>query len=58
MVFGRAVERGAIKRELLPERVKSLPFDLLRHEIVTTIALVPADVLAEIVDTAFRPLVR
>ncbi|MGW5430074.1 TetR/AcrR family transcriptional regulator [Streptomyces sp. NPDC004059] len=58
VLFDRAVERGEIKREHLPERVKSLPFDLLRHEILTTFAPVPDDVLEDIVDTVFLPLVR
>ncbi|CDR09953.1 TetR/AcrR family transcriptional regulator [Streptomyces iranensis] len=57
-LFGRAVDRGEIKPELLTERVKSLPFDLLRHEILTTFAPVPDDTLEEIVDGVFLPLVR
>lgn len=57
-LFDRAVDRGEIKPERLTERVKSLPFDLLRHEILVTFAPVPDDVLEEIVDTVFLPLVR
>ncbi|MEV5747520.1 TetR/AcrR family transcriptional regulator [Actinoallomurus sp. NPDC052308] len=58
VLFDRAVDRGEIKPELLTERIKSLPFDLLRHEILTTFAPVPDHVLEEIVDTLFLPLVR
>ncbi|WP_424537053.1 TetR-like C-terminal domain-containing protein [Sphaerisporangium viridialbum] len=58
VLFDRAVERGEIKPEHLSERIKSLPFDLLRHEILTTFAPVPDRVLEEIVDTIFLPLVR
>lgn len=41
VLFGRAVDRGEIAPELLTERIKSLPFDLLRHDILTTFAPVP-----------------
>lgn len=55
VLFGRAVDRGEIAPELLTERIKSLPFDLLRHEILTTFAPVPDHALEEIVDTVFLP---
>jgi AcrR family transcriptional regulator len=58
VLFGRAVDRGEVRPELLTERVKSLPFDLLRHEILVTFAPVSDHVLEEIVDTVFLPLVR
>ncbi|WP_406010943.1 TetR/AcrR family transcriptional regulator [Streptomyces sp. NBC_00637] len=58
VLFGRAVDRGEVKAERLTERVKSLPFDLLRHEILTTCAPVPDHVIEEIVDTVFLPLTR
>ena len=58
VIFDRAVDRGEIKPEHLSERIKSLPFDLLRHEILVTFAPVPDDVLEEIVDTVFLPLVH
>ncbi|WP_328668157.1 TetR/AcrR family transcriptional regulator [Streptomyces sp. NBC_00322] len=57
-LFDRAFDRGEIKPELLTERIKSLPFDLLRHEILVTFAPVPDHVLEEIVDTVFLPLVH
>ncbi|MGR6918637.1 TetR/AcrR family transcriptional regulator [[Actinomadura] parvosata] len=58
VIFQRAAERGEIRPERLTERIKALPFDLLRHEILVTFAPVPDDVLEEIVDTVFLPLVR
>ncbi|WP_217167228.1 TetR/AcrR family transcriptional regulator [Streptomyces sp. AC512_CC834] len=57
-LFDRAVDRGEIRPELLTERIKTLPFVLLRHEILSTFAPVPDDVIEEIVDTIFLPLVR
>ncbi|MEU6348025.1 TetR/AcrR family transcriptional regulator [Streptomyces sp. NPDC047072] len=58
ILYDRAVERGEIRPERLTERVRSLPFDLLRHEILTTFAPAPDDVLEEIVDSLFLPLLR
>ncbi|WP_326595934.1 TetR/AcrR family transcriptional regulator [Streptomyces sp. NBC_01803] len=58
MLFERSVSRGEIKSDLLTERIKTLPFVLLRHEILSTFAPVPDHVLEEIIDTIFLPLVR
>ncbi|MFD6422600.1 TetR/AcrR family transcriptional regulator [Streptomyces sp. NPDC060198] len=58
VLYDRAVRRGEVRAELLTDRIRSLPFDLLRHELLTTFAPVPDDVLEEIVDTVFLPLVR
>ena len=58
VLFDRAVARGEIDPARLTERIKALPFDLLRHAILTTFASVPDHVLEEIVDTIFLPLVR
>ncbi|MGW7522521.1 TetR/AcrR family transcriptional regulator [Streptomyces sp. NPDC054783] len=58
VLFDRAVARGEVEPARLSERIKSLPFDLLRHEILTTFAPAPDHVLEEIVDTIFLPLVR
>ena len=57
-IFDRAVDRGEIQPDVLTERIKTLPFVLLRHEILSTYAPVPDHVLEEIVDTIFLPLVR
>jgi hypothetical protein len=58
VLFERAAARGEINPDHLTERIKSLPFDLLRHEILTTFAPAPDHVLEEIVDTIFLPLLR
>jgi AcrR family transcriptional regulator len=58
VLFDRAVDRGEVTPERLTERSKSLPFDLLRQEILTTFAPASDHVLEEIVDTIFLPLVR
>jgi hypothetical protein len=58
VLYDRAVARGEISPEHLTERIKSLPFDLLRHEFLTTFAPVPDHVLEEIIDTILLPLVR
>ncbi|MER7767023.1 TetR/AcrR family transcriptional regulator [Kitasatospora sp. NPDC096140] len=58
VLFDRAVARGEVEAEHLSTRIKALPFDLLRHEILTTFAPAPDHVLEEIVDTVFLPLVR
>ncbi|MFD0531902.1 TetR-like C-terminal domain-containing protein [Kitasatospora arboriphila] len=58
MLFERAAARGEIDPDRLSDRIKALPFDLLRHEILTTYAPVPDHVLEEIVDTIFLPLLR
>ncbi|MER8187553.1 TetR/AcrR family transcriptional regulator [Kitasatospora sp. NPDC094015] len=58
LLFDRAVERGEADPERLTARIRSLPFDLLRLEILTTFAPVPDAALQEIVDTVFLPLVH
>ena len=58
VLFDRALARAEVTPDRLTERVKSLPFDLLRHEFLTTFAPVPDHVLEEIVDTIFLPLLR
>jgi AcrR family transcriptional regulator len=55
-VVERAVARGELGPTPLPARVRSLPADLLRHELFMTMAAVPQDTLVEIVDDVFLPL--
>ncbi|MEV7087392.1 TetR/AcrR family transcriptional regulator [Streptomyces sp. NPDC093085] len=57
VLFDRAAGRGEIDPDRITARMKSLPFDLLRHELLTTSTPVPDAVLEEIVDTLFLPLV-
>jgi AcrR family transcriptional regulator len=54
----RATERGEIDPDRLTQRIIDLPMDLLRHELLTTLQPVPDEVILEIVDDIFLPLVR
>jgi Tetracyclin repressor-like, C-terminal domain len=56
-IMRRAVDRGEIDPTRLTARIAALPFDLLRHEILMTLAPDPPDVIREIVDNIFLPLV-
>jgi AcrR family transcriptional regulator len=57
LVLRRAAERGEIASARLTPRVIDLPFSLFRHEFVMTLRPVPDEVLREIVDDIFLPLV-
>jgi AcrR family transcriptional regulator len=58
-LLGRAVARGEAAPEALHSRVASAPTALLRNEYVTRgVPFVPDDVLTEIIDEVFLPLVR
>ena len=56
--LARAVERGEIGTGEIPPRVVSLPYDLYRHEAVMTFASMADEVIVEIVDQIWLPLVR
>lgn len=56
-VLERAEARGEIDASAIPPRVRTLPFDLLRHDLILTMRPVADAALEEIVDTAFLPLV-
>ncbi len=58
VIFSRAAERGEIDPGRVTARMRALPFDLLRQEFMMTFSPVTDDVLVEIVDTLFLPLVR
>jgi AcrR family transcriptional regulator len=53
----RAMDRGEIPNRKLPPRVISLPFDLARHELLMTLKPLDPDVILQIVDEIFLPLV-
>lgn len=57
-IMARAVERGEVDPAKLTPRVVSVPFDLLRQELLMTLKSVPDDVIVSIVDEVFMPLVR
>lgn len=57
LALARAVARGEIGDGPIPPRVLALPYDLYRHEAVMTLVSVPDEVIVEIVDQAWLPLV-
>jgi hypothetical protein len=58
-VLGRAVARGEAARESLHPRVATVAIVLLRNEFVTRgVPSAPDEVLTEIVDEVYLPLVR
>lgn len=57
-VLEQAAARGEVDTAALGARVRTLPFDLFRHEVLVTLAPVPEPVIEEIVDTIFLPLVQ
>lgn len=57
-LLDRAVQRGEVDPARLTPRVRSLPGDLLRHELLMTLKPVPRRVIEEIIDQVFLPLVR
>ena len=56
-VFRRAHERGEIDLDTIPRAVLTMPFDLMRHDLLMTLKPVPQDRIAVIVDDLFMPLV-
>jgi AcrR family transcriptional regulator len=54
----RAVARGEIGAGKIPARVIALPYDLYRHEAIMSLASMPDEVLVEILDQVWLPLVR
>ena len=57
-IVSRAVERGELADRPYPPRVVDLPFDLYRHEVFMTMKPVPDDVIHEIIDEVWLPLLR
>jgi len=56
-IVARAVARGELSDTRRPKRVVNLPFDLFRHELLITQRAIPDDVIEEIVDDIWLPLV-
>jgi AcrR family transcriptional regulator len=56
-IFRRAADRGEIPTADVGRRVMDLPGNLLRHEVLMTLAPVPESTILEIVDDVFLPLV-
>jgi len=57
-ILQRAVARGEIDAERLTPRIRALPGDLLRHELLMTLKPAGPGTITEIVDEVFLPLVR
>ena len=58
VILRRAGERGEVDLDRITPRVAMLPFDLFRHEVLTSSAPIPAATVTEIIDDVFLPLVR
>ena len=56
-VYRRAHERGEIDLDRIPRVVLTMPFDLMRHDILMTYKPIPDERILEIVDDLFLPLV-
>jgi AcrR family transcriptional regulator len=56
-LFQRAAVRGEINLEATPPAVLTMPFDLMRHDMLLTLKPVPPERVAAIVDDLFMPLV-
>ncbi|MEW4368721.1 TetR/AcrR family transcriptional regulator [Paenibacillus kandeliae] len=56
-ILQEAVERGEIQPEVIRERIVSLPFDLIRYEFLIKRQMLTADIVEEMIDHIFLPLV-
>jgi AcrR family transcriptional regulator len=56
-IFLYAHERGEIDLDKTPPAVLTMPFDLMRHDLLMTLKPVSSDRITEIVDDLFMPLV-
>lgn len=57
-ILRRGVERGEVDASKLSPRVTAVPIDLARNEIFLTLAGLSDQVIYDILDTVFLPLVR
>jgi AcrR family transcriptional regulator len=55
-VYARAHERGEIDLASTPPAVLSMPFDLMRHDMLMTLKPIPHERILSIVDDLFLPL--
>lgn len=56
-IIQRAIERGEIDPSRASARIIKLPSELLRHEVLMTLAPVPTSTIVDIVDVVFMPLI-
>lgn len=57
-VLDHAVARGEIQPGQVSDRVARVPVNLFRYELMATLQPVPDEVIVDIVDNVFMPLVR
>jgi len=57
-ILERAAARGEIDSGGVSPRIASLPVDLVRHDLIMTLAPIADSTLIEIVDKIFLPLIR
>ena len=57
-IYRRARERGEIDLDHIPPIVLSMPFDLMRHDLLMTLKPLPEERVLEIVDELFMPLIE
>jgi AcrR family transcriptional regulator len=55
-IYQRAHQRGDIDLDRIPDTVLSMPFDLMRHDLLMTLASIPPERIVSIVDDLFMPL--
>ncbi len=51
-------ERGEIDLDKTPRAILTMPFDLMRHDLLMTLKPLPEERVLEIVDELFMPLVE
>jgi Tetracyclin repressor-like, C-terminal domain len=56
-VIQRGIDRCEVDPDRLTPRIVALPTDLARHEMLMTLKALPDEVIREIVDDIFLPLV-
>lgn len=57
-IYERAIARGEVDPARLTSRVRALPFDLLRGQMMMTMGTLPAEEIVGIVDEILLPLLR
>ncbi|MGN6032748.1 MAG: TetR/AcrR family transcriptional regulator [Thermomicrobiales bacterium] len=57
VILDRAIARGELDPARLTPRLRQLPWDLYRHELIVTMKPVPEETIVAIVDEIFLPLV-
>lgn len=57
-ILDRAVARGEADPRRITARVRTVAFDLFRHDLLMTLQPLPDEAIVDIVDQVFLPLVR